>query len=72
MHNGNCSLAASECSGTATLYFIALYNILEALTNQKLFQVVKFKYPHFTDAEPDPERLKDLTKAKKKKKRIGG
>lgn len=66
MHNGNCSLAACECSGALTLYFIARYNILEALTDQQLFQVVKFKYLHFTDAEPDLERLRDLPKAKNK------
>lgn len=47
------------------LCFIALCSISQALTNQQLFQVVKFNCPHFTGAEPDPERLRDSPRAKK-------
>lgn len=47
------------------LCFIALCSILQALTNQQLFQVVKFNCPHFTGAEPDPDRLRDSPRAKK-------
>lgn len=40
---------------STTLCFIALCSILQALTNQQLFQVVNCL--HFTGAEPDPARL---------------
>lgn len=50
---------------STTLYFIALYSILQALTNQQLFQVVNFNYHNFIGAEPDPGSLRDLPKAEK-------
>jgi len=59
------TVTADQMLLSATLYFTALYSILQALTNQQPFQVVKYNCPHFTGAEPDPGRLRDLPKAEK-------
>lgn len=59
------TVTADQMLLSTTLYFMALYRILQALTNQQLLHVVKLNYPHFTGAQPDPGRLRDLPKAEK-------
>lgn len=58
-------VTANQMLLSTVLCFIALCSILQTLTNQQLFQVVKFNCPHFTGAEPNPARLKDSPRAKK-------